>query len=162
MPCQRCNGTAIDPEHSATDGIDGVAYLEPCAACQFPPEPVQPYGCAVCGDAQDHHGSQWDSTAGLHQWTRPSQLLIKQRMLARRAARLNAAPTQYHATTAWAADHTGESADPYCADCKTDSCPRWSRIQTRLDRIRWGIDHPTKHSLDALGGGWGAGPDLPF
>lgn len=36
MTCARCHGTAIDPEHSASDGIDGPAYLEPCAQCQQP------------------------------------------------------------------------------------------------------------------------------
>jgi len=47
---------------------------------------------------------------------------LKARLHARRAARLTAEPTKYHATTAWAADATGESGEPYCADCKTDGC----------------------------------------
>lgn len=40
--CPRCNGTAIDPEHSAADGIDGPAYLEPCIGCTPAPDPVEP------------------------------------------------------------------------------------------------------------------------
>jgi len=35
IPCDRCKGTGVDPEHSAADGIDGPAYLEPCSACQL-------------------------------------------------------------------------------------------------------------------------------
>src|SRR5690242_4345461 len=111
MTCLRCHGTAIDPVHSGSEYYgDGIirAIPEPCAACQFPQEPVQPYGCAICGDSQDHHGSQWHPLPGLHQWARPTDAQILARMKARRDARLNAEPAKYHATTAWAPDHTGE------------------------------------------------------
>nr|WTC12536.1 hypothetical protein OHA15_33860 [Streptomyces anthocyanicus] len=110
-----------------------------------------PYGCTWCGDEQHHHGSQWAPIIGMHQWMQPSQSMILERMRRRRANRMTAAPTLYHATTAWAADSTGESGEPYCADCKTDGCPRWMRVQARLDEQRWGI------SRNPLGqsGGWG-------
>jgi hypothetical protein len=157
MHCPRCNGTAIDPKHSAADGIDGPAYLEPCALCQYPvPEPN---GCSVCGDPETSHGWQFDSEAGMHQWIRPTLGQIKERMLARRAARLTAPTPKYHATTGWAPDATGESGEPYCWDCGTDGCRPWIRIQARLDRIRWGI--PAKHPKNALPGSWGGIP-LPF
>jgi hypothetical protein len=119
-----------------------------------------PYGCSWCGDEKHHHGSQWAPIIGLHQWQQPTQEQIKERMLRRLDARLNAEPPKYHATTGWAADLSGESADPYCADCKTDGCRSWQRIQTKLDRIRWGIAYPTKHSQRTQAGGWGG--DLPF
>lgn len=119
-----------------------------------------PYGCRWCGDEQHHHGQQWAPIIGMHPWMEPSQAVILERMLRRLDARRSAEPPKYHATTGWAADHTGESADPYCADCKTDHCPRWARIQTRLDRIRWGIPHRTKHPLHTSAGGWGG--DEPF
>ena len=152
MTCPRCNGTAIDPEHSATDGIDGVAYLEPCALCQYPNEPHPPSGCRWCGLGERGHAQQWKPPAGWHKWTPPTLEQIKQRMWSRRTARLNAEPAKYHARTGWAADHTGESADPYCADCKIDGCPRWARIPARHDSIRWGIPLRTKHSRLGWGG----------
>lgn len=128
---------------------------------------MTPYGCLICGTAQSEHGRRYDSEAGVHSWARPTQQQIKQRMQDRRTARLNTEPAKYHATTGWAPDHAGESADPYCADCKTDVCHRWSRIQTRLDQQRWGIPIRTKHPLHVPGGGWGGGwggynSDLPF
>ncbi|WP_432053720.1 hypothetical protein [Streptomyces sp. bgisy022] len=76
-------------------------------------------------------------------------------MQSRRAARLNAEPARYHATTGWAADHTGESGEPYCADCKTDGCRPWMRIQDRLDRQRWGTPRNQGGT-----GGWGG--DAPW
>lgn len=102
-------------------------------------------GCRWCGVITKHeHMQRWSREAGWHVWTPLTQAQIKERMLARRAARLNAAPAVYHATTAWAPDHTGEEGIPYCADCKTDACPSWTRIQIRLDRRRWQLagDYP--------------------
>ncbi|MEU8469529.1 hypothetical protein AB0F30_16670 [Streptomyces sp. NPDC029006] len=117
-----------------------------------------PYGCAWCGDEKHHHGSQWAPIIGLHTWRRPTQDQIKERMWRRLNARLNAGPLKYHATTAWAPDHTGESADPYCADCKTDVCHRWSRIQTRLDQQRWGMPRRVRRRRRS----GSRGSDLPF
>ncbi|MEV7034608.1 hypothetical protein AB0N99_30805 [Streptomyces sp. NPDC093272] len=112
---------------------------------------VPPFGCTYCGDEQHHHGEQWTAIIGMHTWMQPTQAEILERMLARRDARLNAEPTRYHAATAWAADATGESGEPFCADCKTDGCRRWIRIQARLDEIRWGIPrNPRGHN-----GSWG-------
>lgn len=113
--------------------------------------PPTPFGCRWCGSSQNTHGRRWVSSAGLHTWQRPTNAQILTRMQARRATRLNAAPSKYHATTAWAADHTGESGEPYCADCKTDGCRRWMRVQDKLDRIRWGAASPQY----AQPGGWG-------
>lgn len=110
-----------------------------------------PYGCRWCGDEQHHHGHQWAPIIGMHQWIEPSQAAILERMRRRRAMRLNAEPAKYHATTAWAADATGEEGIPFCADCKTDACRPWTRIQTRLDQIRWGIPRKVRRTT----GGWG-------
>ena len=115
-----------------------------------------PYGCRWCGVEKHRHGRRWAVIVQMHSWMEPSQAMIRERMLRRLDARLNAEPPKYHATTAWAPDHTGEEGIPYCADCKTDGCPRWARIQTRLDQIRWGIHHRTKHPLYASAGGWGS------
>jgi hypothetical protein len=112
-----------------------------------------PYGCTWCGDEQHHHGSQWAPIIGLHQWIEPSLDMIWERMMRRRADRLAAKPAKYHATTAWAADGTGESGDPYCADCKTDGCRLWLRVQARLDKQRWGIPVKTRASARGWGGG---------
>lgn len=120
----------------------------------------QPYGCRWCGDAQHHHGSQWSPIVGLHSWVEPEPDLIKTRMLARRETRLTRQTAKYHATTGWAVDHTGESAAPYCADCKTDSCPRWWRVQDRLTRARQGLPRRVRRSRRAGTGQWGG--DLPF
>jgi hypothetical protein len=95
-------------------------------------------GCQYCGVITKYqHFQRWaPQPVGWHEWMPLTQQQIKERMLARRAARLNDEPPKYHATTGWAADHTGESADPYCADCGTESCRQWIRIQTRLDNRR--------------------------
>ncbi|MEU7338651.1 hypothetical protein [Streptomyces sp. NPDC007074] len=96
----------------------------------------------------------------MHSWQQPGEQTILARMLVRRADRLAAEPPRYHATTAWAADATGESAEPYCADCKTDGCRQWIRIQDRLERRRMelaGINPKARRSSDGSGG-WGGEP----
>jgi hypothetical protein len=75
----------------------------------------------------------------MHAWKRPTRAQILARMRARRRARLEAPPTQYHATTAWAPDAGGESADPYCADCGTTACRRWDRIYDQIQLRRQGL-----------------------
>lgn len=118
-------------------------------------------GCRWCGVITKYeHAQRWCAEAGWHKWTPLTQEQIKARMLARRAARLSAEPPKYHATTGWAADHTGEEGIPYCADCKTDSCPRWSRIQTRLDQQRFGLPRRVRRSRKT--GGWGGGQSWPL
>jgi len=92
----------------------------------------------------------------------PNQEQIKVRMRARRTARLNAEPTKYHATTAWADDGSGESADPYCADCKTPVCHRWARIQLRLDQQRFGLPRRVRRARKTPAGGWGGDQPWPF
>lgn len=114
-----------------------------------------PYGCRWCGVQQRHHGRRYKLPVGMHAWEAPWPQIILMRMRRRRAARLNAEPALYHATTAWAADATGESGEPYCADCRTDGCRKWIRIQARLDEIRWGIPRNPRG-----GSNWGG--DVPF
>jgi hypothetical protein len=122
--------------------------------------PPTPYGCRWCGDPQRSHGRAWVGSAGMHAWERPTNTQILARMNARRAARLTAPTSKYHATTGWAPDATGESGEPYCWDCGTDGCRPWIRIQAKLDRIRWGL--PTKHPKNALPGSWGGNAPTPF
>lgn len=121
--------------------------------------PPVPSSCRWCGQEQGSHGQWWRPGKGYHQYEHPTQAQIKARMQARRKARLNAVPTKYHATTAWAADHTGEEGIPYCADCKTDSCRPWMRIQDRLDRQRWQLPRPNRRHKN---GGWGGDEPWPF
>ncbi len=117
--------------------------------------PPTPYGCRWCGAAKRSHGHRWVASAGLHTWDRPTNAQILARMQARRRTRLNAEPAKYHATTAWAADHTGEEGIPYCADCKTETCWRWVRVQACLDEQRWGISCRTRRGRNSTA-------DLPF
>jgi hypothetical protein len=70
----------------------------------------------------------------MHAWEQPTREQILARMRARRNARLNAPPTNYHAATTWAPDIDGGSADQYCADCGTSACWQWNRITNRLHR----------------------------
>ncbi|KPI31405.1 hypothetical protein OV320_2621 [Actinobacteria bacterium OV320] len=123
-----------------------------------------PYGCRWCGTQRWHHGRRWKPVVGLHAWEVPSEALILERMTRRRADRLAALPQVFHATTGWAADGTGESADPYCADCKRDGCPRWARIQTRLDQQRHGLPRRfrRRRKAPAGAGGWGGNSTWPF
>lgn len=112
-----------------------------------------PYGCSWCGDEARHHGSQWAPVIGFHQWIEPDQVLVLDRMIRRRAARLAAMPEKFHATTGWAPGPDGESADPYCADCGDEGCPRWWRVHYRL----WGIPRRTPQRT----GGWDDGATRP-
>jgi hypothetical protein len=117
-------------------------------------------GCRWCGVQKEPHMQRWTELAGWHTWTELTQPEIKGRMLARRAARLCMEPFKYHATTAWAADATGESGEPYCADCKTNGCRQWIRIQDRLERRRMelaGINPKARRPSDGSGG-WGGEP----
>lgn len=117
-----------------------------------------PYGCRWCGVEKNRHGRRWAAIVDMHGWLEPSQAMVLERMRQRRAARLVALPPVFHATTAWAPDGSGESADPYCADCKTPVCHRWARIQTRLDQIRWGLPRRTRRARKAAAGAWGSDP----
>jgi len=121
-------------------------------------------GCRWCGVITKHeHMQRWaPEPVGWHTWTQLTQAQIKERMLARRAARLNAEPAKYHATTGWAPDHTGEEGIPYCADCKTDVCHRWARIQARLDQQRFGLPRRVRRSRKAVKSGWGGDEPSPF
>jgi hypothetical protein len=120
--------------------------------------PTTPYGCAVCGTQHDHHGRRFDSETGMHSWVRPTERQIKQRMRARRTARLNAEPPTYHARTRY----SGTPGDPedegyaLCADCGTDDCPQYQRIQQRLARSM--ADPDVQHTAN----GWGTTPSWPF
>jgi hypothetical protein len=95
----------------------------------------------------------------LHTWERPTNAQILARMKARRSARLNAEPPKYHATTIW----TGTAGNPddegyaLCADCRSDACPQYQRIQTRLAIHMTDPAAQTRHSHR-----WGADADMPF
>lgn len=117
-----------------------------------------PTGCSWCGIPSRGHGRQWKPPVGWHEWTAPAQAQTLARMKARRTERLAATPAVYHATTGWAADSTGESAEPYCADCKTDGCQPWMRVQTRLDQQRWQLAPPKAGKP----GSWGGDEPWPF
>lgn len=115
-----------------------------------------PYGCSLCGDEQFHHGDQWAPLIGLHTWQEPPLAVVLARMKYRHAARLAAEPAKYHAVTGWSPDRTGEEGIPYCADCKTDGCRPWMRVQDRLDRQRWQLSGMPHGSVPS--GGWGGEP----
>lgn len=122
-----------------------------------------PYGCRWCGIDRRRHGRRWAVILGVHAWLEPGQAMVLERMRRRRAVRLASEPTKYHAITAWAADATGESGEPYCADCKTDGCRQWIRIDTRLSNRRMELDgiNPKRRSKKR-GGGWGGDHPWPF
>ncbi|MFE1515831.1 hypothetical protein ACFW9I_03180 [[Kitasatospora] papulosa] len=96
-----------------------------------------PNACQHC-NIDLPHGWQYTPDAGLHQWEQPTQTQIKARMRARRFARNSALPTQYHAATAefteWNYACDTPDTTEYCADCGDAECPRWSRIQDRLEQ----------------------------
>ncbi|MFC8832299.1 hypothetical protein ACFT8V_03755 [Streptomyces griseoincarnatus] len=50
----------------------------------------EPFGCAHCGAAKRVHGRRYIGGVGMHGWERPSDEQVKDRMLARRAARMPA------------------------------------------------------------------------
>ncbi|MFJ7990274.1 hypothetical protein [Streptomyces sp. NPDC096351] len=99
--------------------------------------PPVPSGCRWCG-LSGTHWQFWRPGKGYHQYEPPTQAQILARMRARRKARL-AGPALLHATTAWAPDPDGESADSYCKDCGNSACARWWRIENRLHLRRQGL-----------------------
>lgn len=121
-------------------------------------QPQPPFGCRRCGTEQRKHGRRWTASVGLHAWEQPTSAQIFARMKARRTARLNASPPKYHATTRY----TGTSGDPddegyaLCADCNTDACPQYQRIQYRL---AISLTDPTAHNIS---GRWGGNASHPF
>lgn len=48
---------------------------------------TNPMGCRWCGLDKRPHFQQWKPPVGWHQWEQPTQEQIKERMLARRAAK---------------------------------------------------------------------------
>jgi hypothetical protein len=48
---------------------------------------IDPYGCTHCGEAKNVHGNRWHRAAGLHQWEKPTNQQMKDRMQARRATK---------------------------------------------------------------------------
>ncbi|MGW5123214.1 hypothetical protein ACWEQ7_03960 [Streptomyces sp. NPDC004069] len=48
----------------------------------------EPFGCQHCGAAKRCHGRRYVGGAGMHAWERPTDEQVKDRMLARRAARM--------------------------------------------------------------------------
>ena len=97
-----------------------------------------PNGCQHCGVTPRQHMQQWKPPVGWHQWEQPTQAQILTRMRARRFAKVSALPTQYHATTAeyteWNYACDTPDTTEYCADCGDSECPRWGRIQDRLEQ----------------------------
>ena len=51
-----------------------------------PAELVAPNGCAICGRDIRDHGNIYTRPGGAHTWVRPDQQMVKERILARRAA----------------------------------------------------------------------------
>jgi hypothetical protein len=52
------------------------------------PRPLPaPYNCRYCGEPADSHDRRYHHRVGLHTWQGPDLQLIRERMLARRAAR---------------------------------------------------------------------------
>lgn len=52
----------------------------------------EPFGCALCGVEKRSHGRRYIGGAGMHAWERPTDEQVKDRMLARRAARFTSHP----------------------------------------------------------------------
>lgn len=122
--------------------------------------PPVPSGCRWCGADEYGHAQRWKPGHGWHTWEQPTDAQTLARMRARRNARLTAPPAQYHGTTGWAPDHTGESADPYCADCRTTACPRWNRIYDRIKAREQGLRHWPRTGAHTTGE-WGSGTQAP-
>lgn len=69
-----------------TGRVQGEGDVEQVLAVPEKPELVAPNGCAVCGRDVRDHGNIYTRPGGAHTWVRPDQALVKERILARRAA----------------------------------------------------------------------------
>ncbi|WP_145503154.1 hypothetical protein [Streptomyces sp. CFMR 7] len=98
------------------------------------PRLTHPSGCQHCGINQREHMQRWKPPVGWHQWAAPTQAQIKARMQARRAARTPSPATVQDRMRAAHADAYPAPEDPRCATCHRDDCPRYWRIQERLDQ----------------------------
>ncbi|MFF8422869.1 hypothetical protein [Streptomyces sp. NPDC015680] len=95
-----------------------------------------PSSCRHCGLDEREHMQRWKTGAGWHTWTPPTQDQIKQRMRDRRAARPPRHVTVQDRMRAVHADAYAADDEPQCATCHRDECPRYWRIQDRLERQR--------------------------
>lgn len=95
---------------------------------------LNPDGCQHCGISRRAHARQWKPPAGWHQWTPPTQAQILARMLVRRATRPTRPVTAQDRLRAVHAAAYPAPDYPRCATCHRDDCPRYRRIQDRLDR----------------------------
>ncbi|NED31084.1 hypothetical protein [Streptomyces sp. SID8499] len=76
-------------------------------------------------------------TPGWHSWEPPSDWLILERMLFRLASRPPRLVTVRDRLRAVHADaYPSPDGDPVCATCDRTDCPRYWRIQDRIDRQR--------------------------
>ncbi|NUU22812.1 MAG: hypothetical protein HOV68_15065 [Streptomycetaceae bacterium] len=88
----------------------------------------EPFGCTHCGQAQRSHGRQYLSGVGMHAWERPTDAQVKDRMLARRAARMPLAAdgiTRRIAPVQALRDDEPEMGEleEWCTGCHTDHAP---------------------------------------
>ncbi len=93
-----------------------------------------PFGCRWCGEQASRHGRRYVSSRGMHAWEQPTNTQIIARMQARRAARLARPATAQDRTRAVHADAYPAPEDPRCVTCHRDDCPRYWRIQNRIDQ----------------------------
>ncbi|WP_331731996.1 hypothetical protein OG613_47275 (plasmid) [Streptomyces sp. NBC_00015] len=111
---------------------------------RHPHESAAPSGCRWCGVEKREHMQRREPSAGCLSWERPTGVQILARMHARHAARITAAPTQYHASsveaTTWSYVSDTPATDEFCADCGDSECPRWIRTQERIEALK----HPLR------------------
>jgi hypothetical protein len=84
--CERLARQAVELQHKLEQAQKAAARAE-CERDLIRERVSEPYGCTYCGVAKGFHGRRYIGGAGMHGWERPSDEQVKDRMLARRAAR---------------------------------------------------------------------------
>ena len=77
----------------------------------------EPYGCTHCGHTKRSHGRQYLSGVGMHAWERPTDEQVKDRMLARRAARMPMDVEELRARVAELEAAAYVAPSPSCTRC---------------------------------------------
>ncbi|MFE0808158.1 hypothetical protein ACFW34_11830 [Streptomyces sp. NPDC058848] len=118
----------------------------------------EPYGCAHCGVTKRSHGRRYVSGAGMHGWERPSEEQVKDRMLARRAARVPVVPElqSYPPALPWARlmDHEDltEFLDELAASAITHAPAERALTEVEATCGRWRLIAEAQHAHNTAPG----------
>ncbi|MFJ8049871.1 hypothetical protein [Streptomyces luteogriseus] len=121
----------------------------------------EPFGCQHCGTAKRSHGRRYLGGVGMHAWERPTDEQVKDRMLARRAARMPLEAAQkpsetYPPALPWAALMDGEDLadflDELAASAITHASSETALAEVEATCGRWRAIAEAQHAHNTAPG----------